>query len=119
MKERERSEGLAACSEGWISHVRQQSHYLETALLRSRRLGPPDSPFLARFYDEAAPAFFVVGYGATRRVESAGTVEIAARKRRALRYQRVAGLFEEYIGLTPLAAWVHSGKAANRAEEIV
>jgi hypothetical protein len=74
-------------------------------------------PCYAGIYDETSPAFFVVGYGATRRVEGAENVEIASSKRRALRYHRVAGLFEEYLGLMPLARWLHSGQAA-RAEEV-
>jgi AAA domain, putative AbiEii toxin, Type IV TA system/AAA domain len=81
--------------------------------------GPSRDPHLARIYDEASPAFFVVGYGATRRVESAESVEIVSRKRRALRYQRVAGLFEEYIGLTPLASWLPALNSKSRAKEII
>ncbi len=56
---------------------------------------------------EDAPAFFLVGYGATRRVENAETFDSSARNRtRALRYQRVAGLFEDYIGLMPVNVWI-------------
>lgn len=58
-------------------------------------------------YDEHSPAFFVVGYGATRRVEDTASFSPnEQRKRRILRYQRVAGLFESQIALTPLAAWL-------------
>src|SRR5882672_9043527 len=56
------------------------------------------SPF--DFFDEEnSPDRFMTGYGATRRVEMAESVDPRSQKRRILRYQRVAGLFEEYIAL--------------------
>jgi predicted ATP-binding protein involved in virulence len=59
-------------------------------------------------YVDTSPAFFLVGYGATRWASDASQFEPTAsqRKRRGLRYQRVAGLFEEFIGLTPLSSWL-------------
>ncbi|MCP3919719.1 MAG: AAA family ATPase [bacterium] len=57
-------------------------------------------------YDDESPAFFMVGYGATRRVETGMVSEGARQKSRMLRYQRVAGLFEEHVALMPLAAWL-------------
>jgi hypothetical protein len=70
------------------------------------------SPF--DFFDEEnSPERFLTGYGATRRVESAESVDPRSQKRRIPRYQRVAGLFEEYIALMPLNTWLPSVKAAR------
>jgi WD40 repeat protein len=74
-----------------------------------------------RMYEEESPAFFVLGYGATRRVETGpGSVESRA-KERILRYRRVAGLFEEHMTLMPLAAWMPQvfRKDKRRHQEIV
>jgi hypothetical protein len=62
----------------------------------------PDSPLAERIYDDDSPAFFMVGYGATRRVETAEYSESSARRSRGLRYQRVAGLFEDQVSVRPL-----------------
>ncbi|MBT9555176.1 MAG: AAA family ATPase [Myxococcales bacterium] len=68
------------------------------------RVGPPRDSAL---WDETSPAFFMVGYGATRRAEPDQNVsEESRRKLRALRYGRVAGLFEEGVTLMPLSAWL-------------
>ncbi len=73
-------------------------------------------------YDDDSPAFFIVGYGATRRVETSDYFDPKSlRKTRRLRYQRIAGLFEDHIALTPLAAWLPRLKERrlHRFEEIV
>jgi hypothetical protein len=60
-----------------------------------------------QMYDDRSAAFLVVGYGATRRIESSESIDLAARqKTRLLRYQRVAGLFEEHMTMVPLTAWL-------------
>ncbi|MCX7382786.1 MAG: AAA family ATPase [Alphaproteobacteria bacterium] len=66
----------------------------------------PDQPITKLLYDDYSPAFFVVGYGATRRVETGDYSESSARRSRGLRYQRVAGLFEDHVALRPLQAWL-------------
>jgi hypothetical protein len=73
------------------------------------------------FDDGDSPARFMAGYGATRRVEAAESVDPRSRKRRLPRYQRVAGLFEEYIALMPLGAWLPSLKSSRprRFHEVV
>lgn len=75
-----------------------------------------------RIYDDQSPAFMMVGYGATRRVESTEYFNPKSwRKSRRWRYQRVASLFEEHITLVPLSAWLPRVKIdnANRFNEIV
>ncbi|NBB11067.1 AAA family ATPase [Pseudomonas sp. SLFW] len=66
-------------------------------------------------FDEASPAFFVVGYGATRRVEASSQVDGSARmKSRLRRYERVAGLFEEHMSLMPLSYWLPAFAEQNK-----
>ena len=58
-------------------------------------------------FDASSTAFFMVGYGATRRVEASTRVDESARiKARARRYERVSSLFEDHIGLMPLSYWL-------------
>ncbi len=67
-------------------------------------------------YEEESPAFLLVGYGSTRWPTSESGFEpfSSQRKRRRLRYQRVAGLFEEQIGLTPPTSWLPDLQRSNR-----
>jgi predicted ATPase len=69
---------------------------------------------MAEMFDDNSPAFLVVGYGATRRVEDAASFSPNEQlKRRLLRYQRIAGLFESHIALTPLTIWLPHLRKAN------
>jgi hypothetical protein len=59
-------------------------------------------------------AFFVVGYGATRRVERLDTYDPGARSRsRVARDLRVQSLFEEAFSLIPLGSWLPGLKSRN------
>ena len=71
--------------------------------------------------DDNSPAFFLAAYGATRRVERAENLDTQWRKRRGLRYQRVAGLFEDYIALRPIETWLAEvlTRSKERHSEIV
>ena len=66
----------------------------------------PSSPISDLIFDDYSPAFFVAAYGATRRVETGEFSESSARRSRGLRYQRIAGLFEDHVALRPLQAWL-------------
>lgn len=66
----------------------------------------PATPIAALLDDDTSPAFFVVGYGATRRVETGDYVPSSARRARGLRYQRIAGLFEDHLALRPMQDWL-------------
>jgi hypothetical protein len=66
----------------------------------------PDSPIAKVLSDDYSPAFFIVGYGATRRVETGEYSESSARRSRGLRYHRIAGLFEDHVALRPLQGWL-------------
>lgn len=84
------------------------------------RAAPVES-YWKSMYDDSSPAFFVIGYGASRRVESAQTYDEGSRRRtRGLRYQRIAGLFEETVTLAPLNTWLPlvEKEAPRRYQEV-
>lgn len=56
--------------------------------------------------DEKSAALFLLGYSATRRSELGAFDPAARAKSRNLRYQKVAGLFEDGLSLVPLSFWV-------------
>jgi predicted ATP-binding protein involved in virulence len=79
-----------------------------------------------RIYEDNNPSFFVLGYGANRRVDASASVDIQSRqKSRAVRYQRVSGMFEDHVTLIPLASWLpqlRNGSTENdirRYQELV
>lgn len=76
------------------------------SLDRLTQEGDPAALLTRLLDDDYSPAFFVAGYGATRRVETGGYSESSARRSRGLRYQRVAGLFEDHLALRPLENWL-------------
>ncbi len=73
---------------------------------------------LSSFYSESSPDYFLLGYGASRRTEYLENIDSQRSRRRHPRFQRVAGLFEEFITLYPLAAWFPLLKAKARTKEI-
>jgi hypothetical protein len=73
-------------------------------------------------YESENNAFFVVGYGATRRVEPLDTYDPGARLRsRSARDLRVQSLFADAFSLIPLASWLVPLKSRkpSRYQEIV
>lgn len=75
---------------------------------------PDEEGVWGGMYNDKSPAFLVVGYGASRRVEDSRNLdESARRKARLLRYERVAGLFESHVALTPLAVWLPNFQKKN------
>jgi hypothetical protein len=84
--------------------------------------GGSGSDSIDELYDDNSPAFFLVGYGATRFVGSSEDpeAEFSSRRRRKGRYQRVSTLFEENVPLTPLASWLPALKHSDplRASEV-
>ncbi len=58
-------------------------------------------------YRSRNAAFFLVAYGATRRVESGESLDMGARiKSRFLRAQRVQSVFQDSFSLIPLSHWL-------------
>lgn len=73
----------------------------------------PDPLWEGMFKDQS-PAFLMVGYGATRRVETNAQVDEALRSRtRVLRYERIASLFEDHFTLRPLSSWLPEWQSKN------
>ncbi len=76
----------------------------------------PTDPVWEAMYEDSSPAFFFVGYGVSRTVESPEKIDPSLRRRsRHLRYERVAGLFEEQTTLTPLVSWLPGLRSLNPA----
>jgi energy-coupling factor transporter ATP-binding protein EcfA2 len=75
----------------------------------------PDPGGWEAVYESKNEACFIVGYGATRRVERAENFDMGARtKNRFARAQRVASLFEDWFSLIPLTYWLPDLKKSNR-----
>lgn len=77
----------------------------------------PSSPLEELIYDDESHAFFVVGYGATRRIETGDFSPSSARKLRGDRYGRVASLFEDHVALRPVESLI-DGFKDRRGEAI-
>lgn len=71
-------------------------------------------------FESPSPASLLVGYGSTRADASQFEPVMSQQKHRVLRYQRVAGLFEEFIRLIPLSSWLPRLQIvdASRVEEV-
>ncbi|MCP4694283.1 MAG: AAA family ATPase [Desulfobacterales bacterium] len=109
-------------------HGVNESIALETVVKRTRnierieRAFEKDDPIWENMMDERTPAFLLIGYGASRTVEGVKSFDIGARRKaRLLRYERVAGLFEEHATLIPLTAWLPEMESRDpkREREVV
>ncbi len=66
-------------------------------------------------FSSESDAFFFVGYGATRRVESRERVDTGARQVSSLaRAQRIRSLFEESYSLMPFSVWLPRFESGNK-----
>ena len=71
------------------------------------RWAHPDEKSWHPIFSSSSDAFFMVGYGATRRVEKREQVDPASRGQTSFaRAQRVQSLFEESYSLLPLSSWL-------------
>jgi energy-coupling factor transporter ATP-binding protein EcfA2 len=95
--------------------VRRGETHEEITPANGDRAASQDAPDIwDGMYDDKSPAFLIVGYGASRRVEYSKNVDLTAQqKSRLLRYQRVAGLFESHIALVPLSFWLPEFQKKN------
>ena len=65
-------------------------------------------------YEDRSTAFFMVGYGATRRVEPGESLDMGARSQSSLsRARRVEGLFKDSYSLVPMSYWLPKLKSKN------
>jgi hypothetical protein len=79
-----------------------------------------EPPWAKVLWDDRSPAFFVVGYGASRRVDAAGAFGAQMQeKERNLRFHRVAGLFEESVVLRPLSSWLPTWTNPGRRKQFL
>jgi len=80
----------------------------------SSRKAIPEGLSWSGIYESRNDAFFVVGYGATRRVERLDRYDAGARTQsRATPDLRVWSLFEESFSLIPLASWLPELQQGN------
>jgi len=71
------------------------------------RWSHPDEKPWHPIYSVESDAYFFVGYGATRRVESRDVIDPGARQANSfIRAQRIRSLFEESYSLVPLSYWL-------------
>ena len=71
-------------------------------------------------FEDRGTGFLLLGYGTTRRTDRSDSFDPSAvEKNRALRYHRVAGLFEDHLALTPLSAWLPKIWRSEVGAEIV
>jgi hypothetical protein len=67
-----------------------------------------------RIFSNTGDAFFFVGYGATRRVETKELIDPGSRQTSLLsRAQRVRSIFEEAYSLIPISAWMPQLEVSN------
>jgi hypothetical protein len=83
-------------------------------LERLNWLHPDEKPWHP-IYQASSDAFFMVGYGASRRVEPKDNVDLVNRNASSFaRAQRVQSLFHEGNSVLPLTAWLPQLKATNK-----
>lgn len=74
----------------------------------------PEEKKWSPIFSQESEAFFFVGYGATRRVESPERVDLGARQiSYLLRAQRIRSLFEEAYSLIPFPFWLPGLQSGN------
>ncbi|WP_338846683.1 AAA family ATPase [Massilia sp. W12] len=105
----------------FISHeifdfVEGAERLLETRLQRDISNGLDILHSHSRFNPATSEgSYFVIGYGATRRLEIGDYSESQARRTRGVHYGRVASLFEDHLALRPMQAW--APRLRNKAPE--
>jgi len=71
----------------------------------------------AGMYNDKSPAFLVVVMELQARVEDSKNFDETSRRKSPIAaYERVAGPFESYIALTPLASWLPKFKTKTRVD---
>jgi predicted ATP-binding protein involved in virulence len=122
-KSESRSINEASIASTFRSHVQDDApvDYVESEITITRRVDieqmrwthDHDKPWHPIF-SSSSDAFFMVGYGATRRVEKRDQADIASRSQSSfVRAQRIQSLFEESYSLFPLSAWLPRYKNEN------
>lgn len=69
-------------------------------------------------FDDDAPSQIMLGYGSSRRAENTENFDSSTRnKQYSKRFQRVAGLFYDYMSLTPVQEWFRELVLRERQQE--
>lgn len=84
----------------------------------SDRLEQESPPWADAMFETDGPAFFVVGYGANRRVDSSLAFQMQEKERHP-RFLRVASLFEESVVLRPLSSWLPRWQNPGRRKQVI
>lgn len=71
----------------------------------------------SQLFADSSQHFFVAGYHPSRRIELAEWNAAAINRQRGVRYQRLAGLFEEQVSLRPLTGWFQT-LSKQRQQEV-
>ena len=80
----------------------------------------PEPSWAERLWNERGPAFFMVGYGASRRVDSKDAFGSQMQEKdRHVRYHRVAGLFEDSVVMRPLSSWLPNWDNPGRRKQLI
>lgn len=70
-------------------------------------------------WESSNDSFFMVGYGATRRVDRPDDFNLGARMKASLpRAQRVMGLFQDAYSLIPLGSWLPAYESRNKGRYV-
>ena len=88
----------------------------EVEQIRYSTIGAPEWDGV---YESKNDAFFMVGYGATRKVDRPEDFNLGARSKNALpRAQRVMGLFQDAYPLIPLGSWLPAYASRNKGRYV-
>jgi len=79
-------------------------------------ISPEHQRLKDNYYQDNHAAFFTVGYGATRRMETGDYTPGSKKSKWMPRYHWVASLFEDDVALLPLAAWLPKLNSSRRGE---
>jgi len=82
----------------------------------AQRNSPAAKTMNERYYSDDDSAFFLAGYGATRRMELGDYRPASLRSKMMARYQRTASLFADDFALLPFNAWLPDLKPKRRKE---
>ena len=102
--------------------IDSETHIHRRGELEHLQYASREDPAWDGVYESENDAFFIVGYGATRRVEPGENLDMGARsKSRFLRAQRVQGLFQDSFSLIPLTFWLPKLKSSNpgRSKQVI
>ena len=101
----------------WEANVLRQGDEESVEFIELRDPILPESKYInwKPIHSHASPAFFAVGYGATRRVDTDPSAATPAQKMKSIppRHQRIQSLFTEGYTLVSLGHWLPALRSRN------